>query len=56
MSFAMTPSVEHAFRHNTAKFSLQQAMKKCAGPCNRLRSVGQFAADDKLCAICRRRA
>ena len=34
---------------------LHHAKKTCKGPCRRSRSVGQFAVDDALCMMCRRR-
>lgn len=57
MSFAFTPYGEWMYRQRSNKpMPVSYAMKRCAGPCKRTRSVGQFAANDELCATCRRRA
>lgn len=49
-----------SYRANTATRKtlgwLNNANRKCAGPCGKARSLAQFAANDDFCAQCRRRA
>jgi hypothetical protein len=57
MTYMMTPNSLHNYRKRTNEpMPASYRMKKCAGPCNRTHSIGQFAEGDTLCAICRRRA
>jgi hypothetical protein len=56
-SLSMLPKNAEFYRENTkATKPLNLAMKNCAGPCRRRRSVAQFAEGDALCKICRSRA
>lgn len=51
-----TPNHEAEYRAKThaaaAPYTLR--MRKCSGPCNRTRSVGQFVGEDTMCLRCRR--
>lgn len=45
------------FRDRTARLVIySHRQKKCAGPCNRNRSAGQFVGGDTLCIQCRLRS
>jgi hypothetical protein len=56
-SLSMLPKNTDFYRETTkASKPLNLAMKNCAGPCRRRRSVAQFAEGDALCKICRSRA
>lgn len=45
------------YRANTKTAVIYNSrMVRCAGPCNRTRSEGQFAKGDSFCKICRLRA
>ena len=47
---------EHAAINRESPVGGYMPMRKCAGECNRRRSVGQFAAGSTVCIRCARRA
>lgn len=54
-SLATTMRMHHAIKNESVSGSFT-AMRACAGPCKRRRSLTQFAAGSTLCLRCAKRA